>query len=91
MNSLAGETPLHIAARCSNVFAVEKLLRFGADVNAVDHCGRTPLIASVAAVATEVVKVGITLRFHDLHLLENSLLFMIETKHFLNTKHLIFL
>ncbi|KAK7698592.1 hypothetical protein SLS64_012331 [Diaporthe eres] len=41
--SLDGETPLHFAAREGNREAVEMLLDYGADVNAFDDDGMTPL------------------------------------------------
>ncbi|MCW5943129.1 MAG: ankyrin repeat domain-containing protein [Fimbriimonadaceae bacterium] len=39
----AGETPLHVAARGGNRFAMPALIAAGADVNARDHAGETPL------------------------------------------------
>lgn len=40
---LEGRTPLHIAAWQGHASMVELLLRYGADVNAVDREQRTPL------------------------------------------------
>lgn len=39
----AGETPLHVAARAGNRFAIPALLAAGADVDARDGHGQTPL------------------------------------------------
>ena len=38
-----GQTPLHYACRVSNHVTVEALTRFGADVNAIDYRGHSPL------------------------------------------------
>ena len=43
---LEGRTPLHIAAWQGHTSMVELLLRYGADVNAVDREQRTPLQSS---------------------------------------------
>jgi uncharacterized glyoxalase superfamily protein PhnB len=41
------ETPLHFAARCGSRETVELLLRLGAEVEAVDDRGRTPLATAL--------------------------------------------
>ena len=51
---LTGETPLHMAARYSRVDAAKRLMEAGANANAVDLKGRTPLHAAVAADAQGV-------------------------------------
>ena len=42
-----GETPLHLAAACADVAIVKRLLRAGADPNAVNVHGHRPLRAAV--------------------------------------------
>ena len=42
-----GETPLHLAAACAHVAIVKRLLRAGADPNAINVHGHRPLRASV--------------------------------------------
>jgi ankyrin repeat protein len=49
------ETPLHVAARYSNVLAVKKLLDRGAEVNAVTDGGYTPLHYAMNRFNHEVV------------------------------------
>ncbi len=49
-----GETPLHLAARYARADSAKKLLDNGADPNAQDNTGRTPLHAAVAADAQGV-------------------------------------
>lgn len=53
----AGETALHLAARYARSDAAKRLLESGADANAQDHAGRTPLHAAVAADAQGVFQV----------------------------------
>eukprot|EP00117_Sycon_ciliatum_P048509 scpid7645/ scgid34528/ Neurogenic locus Notch protein; Processed neurogenic locus Notch protein len=51
------ETALHLAARCGVADNVNVLLHYGADPNAVDKYGASPLHAAVSAGATAVVQV----------------------------------
>ena len=52
-----GETSLHLAARYARADAAKRLLDAGADANAKDHTGRTPLHAAIAADAMGVFQV----------------------------------
>lgn len=52
-----GETALHLAARYSRADAAQLLLNAGANANARDKIGRTPLHAAVAADAQGVFQV----------------------------------
>ena len=49
-----GESPLHLAARFARADAAKKLLDAGADANAQDHSGRTPLHSAVSTDAQGV-------------------------------------
>ena len=49
-----GETALHLAARYARADAAKRLLDAGADTNAQDHSGRTPLHTAVTADAQGV-------------------------------------
>ncbi|RWS31869.1 neurogenic locus Notch protein-like protein, partial [Leptotrombidium deliense] len=52
-----GETSLHLAARYARADAAKRLLDAGADCNAVDSAGRTPLHAAIAADARGVFEI----------------------------------
>jgi ankyrin repeat protein len=54
-----GETSLHLAARYARADAAKRLLDAGADANAIDHTGRTPLHAAIAADAMGVFQVRV--------------------------------
>ena len=55
--NIDGITPLHLAcSRNGNVFVVEQLVRAGADVNAYDKVGCTPLFYAIAAEKTDIVR-----------------------------------
>ena len=53
-----GETSLHLAARYARADAAKRLLDAGADANAPDNTGRTPLHAAIAADAMGVFQVN---------------------------------
>ncbi|XP_045145629.1 neurogenic locus notch homolog protein 3 [Echinops telfairi] len=56
-----GETALHLAARYARADAAKRLLDAGADTNAQDHSGRTPLHTAVTADAQGVFQSAPTL------------------------------
>uniref|UniRef100_A0A3B3RYI9 Notch C-terminal domain-containing protein n=1 Tax=Paramormyrops kingsleyae TaxID=1676925 RepID=A0A3B3RYI9_9TELE len=62
-----GETALHLAARYARADATKRLLDAGADANAQDRMGRTPLHAAVAADAQGVFQILIRNRATDLN------------------------
>ena len=66
-SDLGGETPLHLAARYSRADAAKRLLDAGADCNATDYAGRTPLHAAIAADARGVFEILIRNRATDLN------------------------
>ena len=47
VDSKLGYTPLHLAAQNDNLYFVRKLIEKGADVNAKDKYGNTPLFKAV--------------------------------------------
>ncbi|XP_048343188.1 neurogenic locus notch homolog protein 4-like [Sphaerodactylus townsendi] len=61
-----GETPLHLAARYSRADAARKLLASGANANARDEWGRTPLHSAIAADALGVFQILLRHRQTDL-------------------------
>lgn len=60
------ETPLHLAARYSRADAAKLLLDHGAQCNAVDYAGRTPLHTAIAADARGVFEILLRNRATDL-------------------------
>ncbi|XP_064296217.1 neurogenic locus notch homolog protein 3-like [Phalacrocorax carbo] len=61
-----GESALHLAARYARADAAKRLLGAGADANARDRAGRTPLHAAVTADAQGVFQILIRNRSTDL-------------------------
>jgi len=66
-----GETSLHLSARYARADAAKRLLDAGADPNARDATGRTPLHAAVAADAQGVFQV-------EFYIISNALLIFVK-------------
>ncbi|KAJ6651633.1 hypothetical protein lerEdw1_020772 [Lerista edwardsae] len=62
----SGETPLHLAARYSRADTTRRLLTSGANANARDQWGRTPLHSAIAADALGVFQILLRHRQTDL-------------------------
>ena len=62
-----GETSLHLAARYSRADAAKRLLDAGADANAGDNTGRTPLHSAIAADAVGVFQILLRTRATNLN------------------------
>lgn len=54
-----GQTALHIATACCTSDAVQKLIEAGADINAQDDDGWTPLHVAVGTAAHNVFRVSV--------------------------------
>lgn len=67
-----GETSLHLAARYARADAAKRLLDAGADANAQDSSGRTPLHAAIAADAVGVFQILLRNRATNLNAKMNN-------------------
>jgi len=57
LNDRKGEQPLHVAAAIGSPELVQKLLSYGADPNAENKNGKTPLVLAVASDSSRAVEV----------------------------------
>lgn len=64
-----GDTPLHIAAAYNQVVMVERLLEYGADVNARGCAGASPLMCACqnSIISTRLLETGANINFTNDH------------------------